>query len=178
MNPTRLLVVAAAALAVAMPVLPAAAQPVASAVPSAPGGTTTVTTKSGLTLTATPVRRLPASGATIRVTGKGYDRTVGIYVALCVTPRKGRQPSPCGGGVNTSGTNPASAWISSNPPPYGATLAVPYGRGGRFDVRLTVSSLVGDVDCRAVSCSIVTRADHTRSGDRRFDVVVPVSFAP
>jgi hypothetical protein len=109
-----------------------------AAQPSAPGGTTTVTTKSGLTLTVTPVRRLPATGATVRVTGKGYDRTVGIYVALCVTPRKGKQPSPCGGGVNTSGTNPASAWISSNPPPYGRSLAVPYGRGGRFDVRLMV----------------------------------------
>jgi hypothetical protein len=170
---TRLLVAVAAALALAAPVLPAAAS-----VPSAPGGTTTVTTRSGLTLTATPVRRLPASGATIRVTGKGYDRTVGIYVALCVTPRKGRQPSPCGGGVNTSGTNPASAWISSNPPPYGRTLAVPYGRGGRFDVRLSVSPVVGDVDCRVVPCSIVTRADHTRAGDRRFDVAVPVSFVP
>ena len=176
MTPTRLLVAAAAALALAAPVLPAAAQPAAASVPSAPGGTTTVTTKAGLTLSATPVRRLPASGATIRVTGRGYDRTVGIYVALCVTPRKGRQPSPCGGGVNTTGTNPASAWISSNPPPYGAALAVPYGRGGRFDVRLTVSPLVGDVDCRVVSCSIVTRADHTRAGDRRFDVAVPVSF--
>jgi hypothetical protein len=135
-----------------------------------------VTTASGLTLTATPVRRLPSTGATIRVTGKGYDRTVGIYVALCVTPRKGRQPSPCGGGVNTSGTNPASAWVSSTPPPYGSSLAVPYARGGRFDVRLTVSPRIGDVDCRVVSCSIVTRADHTRAGDRRFDVAVPVTF--
>ena len=81
-------------------------------------------------------------------------------------------------GVNTSGSNPASAWISSNPPPYGRSLAVPFGRGGRFDVRLTVSPTVGGADCRVVSCSIVTRADHTRAGDRRFDVAVPVTFAP
>lgn len=173
----RVLLGAAVALTAAAALLPVATVPAAAVVPGAPGGTTTVTTRSGLTLTATPVRRLPSSGATVRVTGRGFDRTVGIYVALCVTPRKGRQPSPCGGGVNTSGTSPASAWISSTPPPYGRSLAVPYGRGGRFDVRLTLSPVVGDVDCREVSCSIVTRADHTRAGDRRFDVAVPVTFA-
>lgn len=172
----RVLLGAVVALAAATVLLPAATVPAAAVVPGAPGGTTTVTTRSGLTVTATPVRRLPSSGATVRVSGRGFDRTVGIYVALCATPRKGRQPSPCGGGVNTSGASPASAWISSNPPPYGRSLAVPYGRGGRFDVRLTISPVVGDVDCREVPCSIVTRADHTRSGDRRFDVAVPVSF--
>lgn len=178
MRSLRVLVGALAAASLAAVLLPVAVQTAAATVPMTPGGSTTVTTRSGLSLTATPVRRLPASGATVRVTGKGYDRTVGIYVALCVTPRKGRQPSPCGGGVNTSGTNPASAWISSNPPPYGSTLAVPYRRGGRFDVTLTISPTVGNVDCRVVSCSIVTRADHTRAGDRRFDVSVPVTFTP
>ena len=145
---------------------------------AAPGGTTTVTTKSGLSLTATPVRRLPAS-ATITVTGKGYDRTVGIYVALCVRVPTGQVPSPCGGGMDTTGTGTASAWISSNPPPYGVTLATPYTKGGTFRVRLTVSPVINaQVDCRTTACAIVTRADHTRPGDRRFDVAVPVSFAP
>lgn len=145
---------------------------------AASGGTTTVTTRSGLSLTVTPVRGLPSDGATVRVVGKGYDRSVGIYVALCVKVPKGRQPSPCGGGVNTGGTSPASAWISSNPPPYGADLAVPFRKGGRFAVTLTVSPLIGDVDCRVTPCAIVTRADHTRPGDRRSDVAVPISFAP
>lgn len=144
---------------------------------AASGGTTTVTTRSGLSLTVTPVRGLPSDGATVRVVGKGYDRSVGIYVALCVKVPKGRQPSPCGGGVNTGGTSPASAWISSNPPPYGADLAVPFRKGGRFAVTLTVSPLIGDVDCRVTRCAIVTRADHTRPGDRRSDVAVPISFA-
>ena len=148
---------------------------VAPSASAAPGGTTTVTTASGMTLSATPVRRLPAT-ATITVKGKGYRPTVGIYVALCVMPAKGAQPTTCGGGVNTSGSNPASAWISSNPPPYGRTLAVPFERGGRFATRLRVSARIGALDCRVVSCSIVTRADHTRSGDRRFDVAVPVTF--
>jgi hypothetical protein len=147
-------------------------------VPTAAGGSSTVTTTSGLTVTATPVRRLDPAGAVVRVSGKGFDRTVGIYVALCVTPRKGRQPSPCGGGVNTGGTSPASAWISSNPPPYGSNLAVPFGRGGSFVARLQVSSMIGTIDCRTVSCSIVTRADHTHPGERGSDVAVRVTFAP
>lgn len=138
----------------------------------------TVVTKSGLSLTVAPVRQLDPAGATVRVVGKGFNPTVGIYVALCVTPVKGMMPGPCGGGVNTSGTSAASAWISSNPPPYGAKLAIPYRKGGRFAVTLQVSSVIGDVDCRTVSCSIVTRADHTRPGERAYDVVVPVTFRP
>ena len=164
----------ATALCVASVLAALTAVPV-SAAPSGAGGTTTVTTKSGLSLAVTPVRRLPSS-ATVHVTGKGYDRTVGIYVALCVTPVKGVAPSPCGGGVNMSGASSASAWISSNPPPYGAALAIPYRRGGRFDITMSISPMIGTLDCRQVSCAIVTRADHTRPGERRFDVVVPVTF--
>jgi len=161
-----------AAVAVATSLVVAA--PASSA---APGGTTTVTTRSGITLSATPVRGLPSS-ATITVTGKGYNPTVGIYVALCVTVPKGQVPTPCGGGMDVTGNGTASAWISSNPPPYGATLAIPYKKGGSFRVRLTVSPVITDqIDCRTTSCSIVTRADHTRPGDRRFDVSVPVRFA-
>lgn len=145
---------------------------------STPGGSTTVRTPAGLTLTVSPVRRLPAHGATVRVVGSGYDRSVGIYVALCVLPSPGTAPTPCGGGVNTSGSDPASAWISSNPPPYGADLALPYRSGGRFAVNLTISAQIGSVDCRQTPCAIVTRADHTRPDDRRFDVAVPVRFTP
>jgi hypothetical protein len=131
----------------------------------------------GPRLTATPTRGLPPSGAEVTVRGRGYDPTVGVYVALCVTPKQGERPSPCGGGVNMTARDPSSAWVSSNPPPYGRTLATPYRRGGVFTLRLTVSALIGDVDCRVTSCSIVTRADHIRSGDRRFDRAVPVTFA-
>jgi hypothetical protein len=166
-SPRRVLsVVSAAALSLGL----------AAPAVAAPGGTTTETTSSGLRLTVSPVRQLPPTGATVRVKGSGFDRTVGIYVALCVLPRAGQQPGPCGGGVNTTGANPASAWVSSTPPPYGKDLAVPYGRGGRFDVTLTVSPFIGDVDCRVTSCAVVTRADHLRSSDRRFDVAVPVRF--
>ena len=136
----------------------------------------TVKTPTGVVLTVTPTTGLAPAGATVTVTGRGYDRTVGIYLTLCVTPQAVKPPSPCGGGVHMTGANPASAWISSNPPPYGQKLATPFAEGGRFKARMTVSSTIGTVDCRTVSCLIVTRADHLHSGDRRFGVVVPVTF--
>lgn len=138
--------------------------------------TTTVTTR-GHSVTVTPVTALNPAGQRIVVTGRGFDPRVGIYVSLCLVPPQGSKPTPCGGGVNTSGTSPASAWVSSNPPPYGQALAIPYRKGGSFRVVLTVSSIIGDLDCRSSQCAIVTRADHTRPGDRRFDVIVPVKFS-
>ncbi len=137
------------------------------------------TQKKGATsLSVSPTKNLPTTGASVRVSGKGFDPRVGIYVALCRTPTRGSTtaPGPCGGGVNLAGSNPASAWVSSNPPAYGKSLAIPYSKGGRFRVSLTVSPMIGEIDCRVVSCSIVTRADHTRSFDRTSDLFVPVTF--
>ena len=115
--------------------------------------------------------------ATITVTGKGFDAGKGIYVALCVKPAKGQAPSPCGGGADTSGSSSSSAWVSSNPPPYGVGLATPYGSGGTFRVTLMVSSRIGSADCRTSGCVVATRNDHTRGSDRSQDVLVPVSFS-
>lgn len=131
----------------------------------------------GPSVSATPATGLDPTMQRIVVVGRGFDPRVGIYVGLCVIPPKGEKPTPCGGGVNTSGSDSASAWVSSNPPPYGRTLATPFREGGRFRVVLSVSSRVGDVDCRQIACAVVTRADHTRPGERRFDVLVPVQFS-
>ena len=145
---------------------------VTSAVPAS-GATNT---KAKHSLSVTPTAGLNPQGQRLTVTGKGFDPRVGIYVALCVVPTPGQAPSPCGGGANMSAANPASVWVSSNPPPYGVGLAKPYGKGGTFKVTLQVAAMIGEVDCRVTPCAVVTRADHTRAGDRRFDVIVPVSF--
>ena len=130
----------------------------------------------GQTLTVTPTGGLSALGQTVKVRGRGFSELVGIYVGLCVMPRAGAKPTPCGGGVDQDGSSQASAWISSNPPPYGAKLAVPYKRGGKFSVRIKVSPRIGAYDCRVVRCAVVARADHTRANDRAWDVAVPVTF--
>jgi hypothetical protein len=121
---------------------------------------------------------LAPSGETVTVSGSCFDVAKGVYVAFCVVPPPGTVPSPCGGGVDMSGANGLSHWISSNPPPQGIGLTTPYGAGGTFTVTMRPSSqLNATVDCRRVSCAIVTRNDHTRSSDRSQDVIVPVSFA-
>ena len=132
----------------------------------------------GTTLAVKPAKNLSSAGAQITVRGKGFEQRTGIYVALCVTPKKGstRAPGPCGGGINLTASNPASAWISSNPPPYGSSLAIPFKKRGKFSITLTVSPTIGKIDCRNISCSIVTRADHTKPSFRGADLFIPVSF--
>ncbi len=112
----------------------------------------------------------------IIVRGRNFDPRVGIYVGLCVQPKKGQKPTPCGGGVDMQGASGSSAWISSNPPPYARSLVTPFKKNGRFRTVITVSSKIGDVDCRRVQCAIAVRADHLRSRDRSHDVIIPVDF--
>ncbi len=47
------------------------------------------------------------AGSMVSVSGKGFDETVGIYLAFCVVPKKGSAPTPCGGGVNKAGMGEA-----------------------------------------------------------------------
>jgi hypothetical protein len=125
-----------------------------------------------LTVSATSVR----DGQTVSVTGKKYSKKVGIYLAYCVVNKKGEVPSPCGGGVNASGASDGSIWISSNPPEYGKSLAIPFSKSGGFKQKVKVSRYIGTIDCAIVKCAVVTRADHTDSTNRKADVIVPVKF--
>jgi hypothetical protein len=139
-------------------------------------GRSSATGRKGQRLTVWPSRGLSSFGQRVTVRGTGFNERVGIYVGLCVKPRTGAKPTPCGGGVDQDGSSQASAWISSNPPPYGARLAKPYKPGGSFRVTIKVSPRIGRYDCRVVRCAIVARADHTRAYDRTWDVIVPVTF--
>lgn len=130
----------------------------------------------GQTLTSSMKRGLNPAGQLLTIRGKGFNPTVGIYVALCATPAKGAKPGPCGGGIDMDGSSQASAWISSNPPPYARNLTTPYGKKGSFTTRIKVTPKIGDIDCRVASCSIVARADHLQGANRRYDVVIPVTF--
>jgi hypothetical protein len=125
-----------------------------------------------LTVSATSVK----NGQTVTVTGQKYNRRVGIYLAFCVIGVKGVAPGPCGGGVNTSGSTTSSIWISSNPPAYGKSLAIPFSKTGGFKRSIKVSRYIGKIDCARVKCAVVTRADHTKSSNRTADVIVPVKF--
>lgn len=122
---------------------------------------------------------LSASGSWVSVQGKNFDERVGIYIALCLKPKKGDAkpwPHQCGGGVNKSGSSRASAWISSNPPPYGVGLVTPYGFGGTFKVKLFLGPRIGQIDCRKVTCFVTAMADHVSLSDRSADIFIPVTF--
>jgi hypothetical protein len=114
------------------------------------------------------------SGSIVTVNGKYFDETVGIYVAFCVVPPKGKAPTPCGGGVNKAGLNEASFWISSNPPPYAIGLTEEFLPGGRFTQKVKISKKIGKFDCTKVKCAITVRADHLRSNDRSSDLFIPI----
>ena len=116
------------------------------------------------------------SGAILTVKGQYFDETVGIFLAFCVVPKKGEPPTPCGGGVNKSGSGEASFWISSNPPPYAIGLTEEFLPGGRFTQKVKVSKIIGKFDCTKVKCAITVRADHLRSNDRSSDLFIPITI--
>lgn len=124
-----------------------------------------------LTVSKTTVK----SGSTVTVRGNYFDETVGIYLAFCVIPAKGKAPTPCGGGINKAGTGEASFWISSNPPPYAVGLTEEFLPGGRFTQKVKISKRIGKFDCTKVKCAITVRADHLRSNDRSSDLFIPIT---
>ena len=140
------------------------------------GTSSAVTGPNGEVLTASKVSGIK-SGQAIKVSGKGFDATVGIYVEMCQVVPAGTLPTVCGGGANMSGVGAASFWISSNPPSYGKNLAIPFKAGGTFSVNLKVQPLIGKIDCRKTQCAIYVRADHTRTQDRSHDIKLPISFS-
>jgi hypothetical protein len=116
------------------------------------------------------------SGSIVTVRGNFFDETVGIYLAFCVIPAKGKAPTPCGGGVNKAGVSEASFWISSNPPPYAIGLTEEFLPGGRFTQKVKISKRIGRFDCTKVKCAITVRADHLRSNDRSSDLFIPITI--
>ncbi|MFN8171761.1 MAG: hypothetical protein U0R65_07830 [Candidatus Nanopelagicales bacterium] len=82
--------------------------------------------------------------------------------------------------MDTTGTGTASAWISSNPPPYGAHPghALQEGRAGLCPL----DGVAGHQRSGRLPHDGVRDRDagrpHPARRDRRFDVAVPVTFAP
>jgi len=116
------------------------------------------------------------ANSNVLVKGSRFDESVGIYLAYCVMPVKGKIPTPCGGGVNKSGIGDASYWISSNPPPYGKGLAIAFKPGGRFSQKLLISRYIGKEDCKKVTCAVTVRADHLMALDRSYDIFIPIKI--
>ncbi|MGA4838879.1 hypothetical protein [Streptomyces sp. G45] len=119
------------------------------------------------------------AGANVTVSGTGYNTSQGIYVGLCAVDGApgANKPTPCLGGQDQSGTTGASHWVSNVG---GGTVpnSSRFGANGSFSVKIHVKADLGggNVCGETVECAIVTRADHFDSGDRKYDVHVPVTF--
>ncbi len=113
---------------------------------------------------------------TVTVSGKGFDETIGIYLAYCVFPKPGAAPTPCGGGANKAGIAGSSIWISSNAPPYADGLAIAFKGGGRFSEKLSITKMIGKFDCTKIKCAITVRSDHLHEGNRTNDLFIPITF--
>lgn len=119
------------------------------------------------------------AGANVTVSGSGYNPAQGIYVGLCAIDgaQGANKPTPCLGGQDESGTTGASYWISNQgggSVPNSTTFAA----NGSFSVTLHVKADLGggNVCGSTVECAVVTRADHTGSANRTYDVHAPIDF--
>lgn len=126
-------------------------------------------------------------GEPLTVRGSGFDAGIGIYVSVCAIPEPGEKPTPCLGGIpegaetgDAAGTEEAltSVWITDDWAWRAfATQRYDDARSGTFTAHLTAPAPVDEaLDCREQRCAITTRADHTASGDRVQDILLPVSF--
>ncbi|MGX1561202.1 hypothetical protein [Streptomyces sp. NPDC055506] len=149
---------------------------------SASAATSTRTITDGGTtynLSVTAPNTASAAGQVINVTGSGFNPGQGIYVGLCVVSGApgAAKPTPCLGGQDESGSTGASHWVNNT---FGGMFAnsSKFGTGGTFNVNIFVKATLdnGQVCGEDVTCAVVTRADHFDSGDRKYDVHVPVTF--
>ncbi|MEV3872655.1 hypothetical protein [Streptomyces sp. NPDC049906] len=152
----------------------------ASSASAATGSRTIVDGSTTYNLSISAPNTAAAAGANITVTGTGYNAGQGIYVGLCaVSGSQGaNKPTPCLGGQDQSGSTGASYWVSNFG---GGTLpsSSTFGTGGSFSATIHVKADLGggNVCGDTVDCAVVTRADHTDAGDRKYDVHIPVTFS-
>lgn len=132
---------------------------------------------SGQTLTASKSQLLDPKGTWVTVTGRGYDERIGIYVTYCKLVKKGSVPTPCGAGIDMTGSTHTSVWVSSNAPLPLRPLVTEYSPGGKFTVRIKVIAVTKEINCLKYRCAITTKSDHLNLDSKKNDVILPITFA-
>lgn len=129
------------------------------------------------------------AGQQLVVTGRGFNPSSGIYVAVCKIPeRANEKPGPCLGGVpNTTPEGDIvedviefapSNWINDDWAwrLFGAR-SFDNRQEGTFSAYIEIAGPRDDgVDCTVVTCGLYTRNDHTALEDRVQDLYLPVAF--
>ena len=169
------LLITAQSGAAAAPVSPPApaAVPVAAAAP--------VTTTAGkVSLSVDPAGGLSTAGATLKVSGNGFDPGTGLYVAICHAD--GKAPTSLkdcvGGAIPKSNTSRSWAHISDGGQQPGESVAAKWGPGGSFGVELVLppsDSASDALDCAKVPCAVYTTVDTGQN--KAENLSVPLVYA-
>ena len=155
---------------------PAAPMQVPEAAQAAP-----VTTSAGkVSLTVDPAGGLTTAGATLAVTGTGFDPATGLYVAICHAD--GKAPASLqdcvGGAIPKSNTSRSWAHITDDAQQSGGSVVTPWGPGGSFSVELALpasDSASDALDCAKVACAVYTAVDTGRN--KAEELSVPLVYA-
>ena len=153
----------------------ASAQPAGVAAAAA----TAISTSNGTrTLIVDPTTDLPATKASIKVQGKGFDTDHGLYVAVCADDSGAPEDlTTCvGGAIPAANTTTGWAHITEDGQGAGGVKAA-WGADGSFTVTLTLPLVTeGDVNCVTGACSLYTASDD--DSIRTEDNAVPLKFTP
>jgi len=130
-----------------------------------------------------------SEGDRLIVTGRGFDSSRGIYVAICQVPDAWDvRPGPCLGGIplldDESGGAGSIEWGPSNWINqewawrlFGAR-SYDSGQEGSFTAYLVVPPAVDEqANCQTHQCGVYTRNDHTAIDNRMQDLYVRLEFS-
>ncbi|MEV6287797.1 HtaA domain-containing protein [Kribbella sp. NPDC051770] len=102
----------------------------------------------------------------------------GFYLLTAVDNGPGKQASPAIGGADMSGASGTSQWITNYPYAGSEELVVPIGGDLVATTSVEVKSFDENTKCAeaANGCVLYLRADHRSTGNRSFDVRIPLVF--
>ncbi|GAB2571907.1 hypothetical protein GCM10027269_29420 [Kribbella endophytica] len=104
----------------------------------------------------------------------------GFYLLTAVDNGPGKQASPAIGGADMTGASGTSQWITNFPYAGSEELVVPIGTDLVARTSVEVKSSDEHTQCAEApnGCVLYVRADHRSTGNRTFDVRIPLQFAP
>jgi hypothetical protein len=132
-------------------------------------------------LTVEPATGLTAAGASIKVTGAGFDPAGGLYVAICrhnANTLPNLRTDCVGGPIPAGNTSKSWAHISTSGVAGPGQVAAKWGDGGTFSVDLELPASGPSspgVDCSKVDCAVITAPD-AQTNDTSQDLAIPLTY--
>jgi len=149
---------------------------------SAAGGSPIAKENGTLVLTAGTTVSVSVSGLTEGVdgTGGGTKANPNGFYLMVAAEVPGGLASPAIGGVDMAGGSGGSAWLTNHPYAGSENAVNSISGSGYASATMSVQSSDEFVNCAqaANGCVLYLRVDHRQTGNRDFDVKLPLRFAP